>query len=429
MNPHPPAPSPAPSRPTSPGEGEKNLLSGPLPWVIAWRFLRGRRSRLLDGTARAALLSTALGVMAMVIAMALMTGYREDLQGKLVRGNAAVIAYPVGGESGGLTESKRRALMAIPGVEKIGRVAYGQGSLSNGARPQGLEVILRGVDPGGGQLTATAEQLRPSPEGIPSAVLGKDLAEKLGARPGDILRLVALGFEDGRPRFRYQSLRVSGTFATGFAEFDRSWVLLDRALVERLMGAETAMDLLELTVTDPDEAPRIAEAATRVLEPEFVVTDWRQLNRELFTALKLQQIVLFLVLGLIVLVSTFNVASTLVVLVRERMRDIGLLGALGLRPGKLRLVFLVYGGFLGTFGTLLGVLAGWGICWVMTTFELVRFDAEVAAIYFISSVPFRVEPRDVLLVVGFAFLVTLKACFLPAWRAARVDPSSALRYE
>jgi lipoprotein-releasing system permease protein len=197
-----------------------------------------------------------------------------------------------------------------------------------------VEVILRGVDPGGGQLTATAEQLRPSPEGIPSVVLGKDLADKLGARPGEVLRLVALGFQDNRPRFRYQSLRVSGVFTTGFAEFDRSWALVDRTLVERLTGGETAMDLLEFTVIRPEEAPRIAEAATRILEPEFVVTDWRQLNRELFTALKLQQIILFLVLGLIVLVSTFNVASTLVVLVRERMRDIGLLGALGLPPGK-----------------------------------------------------------------------------------------------
>jgi lipoprotein-releasing system permease protein len=413
----------------SPTPPKDPLLAGPLPWVIAWRFLRGRRSRLLDGTARAALLSTALGVMAMIIAMALMTGYREDLQGKLVRGNAAVIAYPVGGETGELQPGKKQALLAIPGVEKIGRVAYGQGSLSTARRPEGLEVILRGIDAGGGQLTATAEQLRVTPEGIPSAVLGKDLADKLGARPGDVLRLVALGFGDGRPRFRYQSLRVSGTFSTGFAEFDRSWVLMDRLLVERLMGGEVAMDLLEFTVADPEAAPRIAEAATRVLEPDFVVTDWRQLNRELFTALQLQQVALFLVLGLIVLVSTFNVASTLVVLVRERMRDIGLLGALGLQPAKLRLVFLVYGGFLGAFGTLLGVVAGWGICWVLTTFELIRFDPEVAAIYFISSVPFHVKPRDLLAVVGFALLVTLAACFIPAWRAARVDPSSALRYE
>jgi len=407
----------------------ESALTGPLSWVIAWRFLRGRRSRLLNGTARAALLSTALGVMAMIIAMALMTGYREDLQSKLVRGNGAVIAYPGGGETVALAPNKKRALLAIPGVQRIGRVAYSQGSLASSARPEGVEVTLRGVDAGGGQLAATAEQLRPSPQGIPAAVLGKDLAEKLAVRPGDVLRLVALGFQAGRPHFRYQSLRVSGTFRTGFAEFDRSWVLLDRALVERMMGGETANELLELTVADPEAAPRIAEAATRVLEPDFVVTDWRKLNRELFTALKVQKIVLFLVLLMIVIVSTFNIASTLVVLVRERMRDVGLLGALGLDPGKLRLVFLLYGGFLGIFGTLLGVLAGWGICWVLTTFELVRFDPEVATVYFISSVPFHVEPWDVLAVVGSALLVTLLACFIPAWRAARVDPSSALRYE
>ena len=412
-----------------PRPGGEPSLAGPLPWLIAWRFLRGRQSRLLDGTARAALLSTALGVMAMIIAMALMTGYREDLQNKLVRGNAAVIAYPVGGSSGPLSPERQRRLLAIPGVQRLGRVAYGQGSLASARVPQGLEVVLRGVDPGGGQLTATAAQLRPTPAGVPSAVLGKDLADRLGVKPGEVLRLIALGFADGRPRFHYQSVHVAATFATGFAEFDRSWVLLDRALVERLMGGENPVDLLEFTVADPEEAPRVADAASHVLDPDFVVTDWRQLNRELFTALKLQQIALFLVLGLIVIVSTFNVASTLVVLVRERMRDIGLLGALGLRPGRLRLVFLIYGGFLGAFGTLFGVLFGWGICWLLTTFELVRFDPEVAAIYFINSVPFRVEPRDVLAVTGFALLVTLLACFAPAWRAARVDPSAALRYE
>lgn len=403
-------------------------LRAPLAWTIAWRFLRGPRSRLLDGTARAALLATALGVTAMVIAMALMTGYREDLQGKLIGGNAAVVAYPLLAQAA-VPPQRLEALEAIPGVRKVGRVAYGQGSLAGGASPDGVEVVLRGVDPGGGQLAARPEQLRPGADGIPGAVLGADLAKKLGVAPGAVLRLVALGFEEGRPRFRYQSLRVTETFSTGFAEFDRSWVVLERPLVERLMGVEGASDLLEFTVEDPQEAPRIGEAAARLLGGGFLVSDWQQFNRELFAALKLQQIALFLVLGLIVLVSTFNVASTLVVLVRERMRDLGVLAALGLPPASLRSVFLAYGGVLGAVGTLLGVAAGAGASWVLTRFELIRFDAEVAAIYFIRSVPFRVRPVDLAAIVAFALAVTLVACLAPAWRAARVDPSAALRYE
>jgi lipoprotein-releasing system permease protein len=350
------------------------------------------------------------------------------LQGKLVRGNAAVIAYPVGG-AGAPAGAELRRLLAIPGVTAVGRVAYGQGTLSGAAGGDGVEVVLRGVEPGKGELTASAAQLAGSREGIPGAVVGKDLAASLGAEPGDVVRLVALGFIEGRPRFRYQSLRVADTFTTGFAEFDRGWVVLDRALVERLTGGGSAVDLYELTVDDPAEAPRISEAATEILAPDFVVTDWRKLNRELFTALRIQQITLFLVLGLIVLVSTFNVASTLVVLVRERMRDVGLLGALGLRPDRVRLVFLLYGSLLGAAGTLLGVAVGSGISWVLTTFELIRFDADVAAIYFISSVPFRVEAGDLLAIVGFALAVTALACFFPALRAARVDPATALRYE
>jgi lipoprotein-releasing system permease protein len=406
------------------------LLSGPLVWTVAWRFLRGSRSRLLAGTARAALLATALGVTAMVIAMALMTGYREDLQNKLIRGNAAVVAYPLAGGAGArLDQARLDRLRRIPGVRQVGRVAYGQGSMASARRPDGVEVVLRGVEPEGGQLAATAADLASSPAGIPGVVMGADLAARLAVRPGEVLRLVVLGFAGGTPHFRFQSVELRRTFATGFAEFDRSWVLLERSRVESLMGLSEGADLLELSVADPAAAPRIAEAASAILEPGYAVTDWKQLNKELFTALWVQQVVLFVVLGMIVLVSTFNVASTLVILVRERMRDIGVLGALGLAPARLRLVFLAYGAFLGGLGTLLGVAVGWSAAWALTTFKLIRFDSEVAAIYFISYVPFRVSGGNLGAVVGCALAVTLAACFVPAWRAARLDPSSALRYE
>jgi lipoprotein-releasing system permease protein len=414
---------------SAPSDPAAFLLRGPLTWTVAWRFLRGTRSRLLEGTARAALLSTALGVTAMVIAMALMTGYRRDLESKLIRGNAAIVAYPVGGEGVPIETRRIRALAAVHGVTVVGQVAYGQGSISSPAAPAGLEVTLRGVDPGVGQLSATREALATDGHGLPGAVLGTALAQRLDVVPGTVLRLVVLGFAGGRPHFHYLSVRVTSLFTTGFAEFDRSWVVLDRRLVERVMGTSAGADLIELSVRRLDDVPRIVAAASKILDPDFVVTDWQELNRELFTALRLQQVALFLVLGLIVLVSTFNVASTLVVLVRERLRDIGVLGALGLDPSRLRRIFLVYGTALGTVGTLLGVAAGWSVSWILTTFHIIRFDPDVAAIYFISSVPFHVVPRDLLAVMGFALFITFLACWVPAWRAARIDPSAALRYE
>lgn len=423
-------------------------LTGPVPWTVAWRFLRHPQSRLLNGTARAALAATTVGVTAMVIAMALMTGYREDLEAKLLSGNAAVLAYPLGSgspedDSGGQANNATlRRLAEIPGVERVGRVAYGQGALSvpsgegagegGGGEARQVEVTLRGVEAGGGLLSGTAEQLGVGDDGIPGAVLGIELAHELRAETGDVLRLVVLGFGPSGPRFRYATVRVAGTFESGFAEFDRSWVALERSLVRRLSGGADgggATELVELAATDVEKTPEIVARAQEILGASYVVTDTRELNRPLFTALKLQQLILFLVLGLIVGVATFNTASTLVVLVRERMRDIGVLATLGVPPAALRRIFLLYGGLLGGAGTLIGVSLGWTVSWAITRFELIRFDPELAAIYFLSAVKFRVEPLDLAAVVGFTLGITLLACSIPAWVAARVNPSTALRYE
>lgn len=417
--------------------GARRPLTGPVAWIVAWRFLRNRRSRLLDGTARAALLATALGVMAMVIAMALMSGYREDLQAKLLSGNAAVLAYPLsaGQAAADLSDDRVTALRSIPGVERVGQVAYASGSLSGpaeaegGREPRQVEVTLRGVEPGGGLLSGTAEQLAVGEDGVPGAVLGAELLRTLEAKEGDVLRLVVLGFTEGRPRFRYATVRVGGTFETGFAEFDRSWVAMERHRLRALTGADGATDLVEIAVADPEDAGRIVEAAEEVLAADYMVTDARELNDPLFAALAMQQRILFLVLGLIVLVSTFNTASTLIVLVRERTRDIGVLATLGVPPRGLRTIFLLYGGLLGAAGTAIGVALGAAVSWTMTEFELIRFSPEVAAIYFLSSVPFRLEAADLLAIIAFTLTITLLACILPAYLAARVDPAKALRYE
>ena len=232
----------------------------------------------------------------------------------------------------------------------------------------------------------------------------------------------------GRPQFQFRSVRFAGLFRTGFSEFDREWVVIDRAVLERLVD-RAGSGLYEIVVEDLADAGPIAETSRLLLGPDFLVTDWRELNGELFTALEVQQVALFFVLGLIVLVSTFNVASTLVVLVRERMREIGVLSALGLPPRQLRRVFFLYGSLLSTVGVTIGVAFGTFVSWFMTRFEVIRFDAEVASIYFIQSVPFRVRWQDLGAIVLFTLAVTWIACWLPARRAGRVEAAVALRYE
>jgi lipoprotein-releasing system permease protein len=401
-------------------------LGGPVALRLALRFLAGGASRLLSSTARASLAASALGVTAMGVAMALMTGYRGDLEAKLVGGNAAVIVYPPP-EPERAEEGRRLAaeIAARPGVKRVEEVAYVQGILT--AAKGEAEVTLRGVDAGGGLLAATPEQLATDPDGVAGIVLGADLAARLGTKSGERLRLVIVTMGERGPKFVYRTVRFAGTFDSGFAEFDQAWGVASRALVASL--APTAPKSIEAALEDPADADTLS-ASIREAAPEgTIVTDWKELNRELFAALALQQLALFLLLGLIVLVSTFNVASTLVVLVRERLRDLGTLAALGLSPRRLRNVFLLYGGFLGLAGTALGLALAFAISWAMNEFELIRFGPDVASIYFLRAVPFRLSAGDAGAIALFTLAVTFVSCWFPARRALALDPAAALRYE
>lgn len=403
-----------------------------LAWSLAWRFVRGRRSRLLAGTTWAALLATAVGVAAMVIAMALMTGYRDDLRAKLVEGSAAVVAYPLTRPDEERLRAAREAAAALPGVRGARIVAYGQGSLASRSRPDGIDVMLRGIDEGDDLAGICELELLPELEAASGSSLrviaGRELYRALEAGAGEPLKLMALTVDGDRSGFRYRTATVSGVCATGFAEFDRHWLLLDRARFDDLLGGAASV-VLEVLVDDLGGTAQITAALEQRLGPEFLINDYLDLNRELFAALRLQQVMLFLVLGLIVLVSTFNTASSMVVLVRERRRDLGVLTALGLPAATHRGVFLRYGAILGLAGTALGIALGAAAAWAMNEFELIRFDPELAAIYFLSAVPFRVVARDLVAIALFTLAMTLVACWLPAMRAGRIEPAEALRYE
>lgn len=389
---------------------------------------------MLEGTALAAVAATALGVTAMVIAMALMSGYTQAVERRLIGLQGEVIATPLAGSDVEAAQDALAEAAQLEGVQRVGRVIYGEGSISGPAAPEGVSIVIRAVDEDdpvvhqhGGTLNADGK----TRDDLPGIVLGGELANRLGTAPGEVLRLVVLDMRDARPKFRYRSVRVTGTFTVGFAEFDSRWVLVHRDVLQQkeTSSAQRLYEMIELKLNEGADGDRIAAELTGLLGDGWVVDRWERLNRDLFSALGLQKTLLFFVLGLIVLVSTFNISSTLVILVRERMRDIGVLSSLGLRPRRLWWLFTIYGLLLGSVGTLLGILVGTGVSVVITEFELIRFPPEVAEIYFIDSVPFLIQGADLAAIAAFSLVTTLAACSLPARRAARVLPSNALRDE
>ncbi len=385
-------------------------------------------SRVLGSTAWAALLATALGVTAMVVAMALMTGYTEDLERKLVGLQAEISAVPLDATIDVANDPRIVAARALDGVTVVSRSAFGDGALS-GSDGSDATVFLRGVDPETDPRLEDPRQLAPTEAGLPSILLGAELARSLQLEAGHVARLVVMDVNGRRPRFRYKSVHIGGTFSTGFAEFDSAWIVLDRAVLTSMRGTSGLGDVVEFHIDQASNPDTMAARIEDVLGDDFAVHSPRALNRDLFLALDLQKLGLFAVIGLIVLVSTFNIASTLVILVRERMRDIGVLSALGLPPRQLVFVFLAYGMLLGGLGIAIGAALGAGLSWLLTYFEIIRFGPEVAAIYFIDAVPFRVRPADLAAVISFALLITLAVSLWPALRATRIRPADALRYE
>ena len=397
-------------------------------WWVAGRYLLGGRSRLLSGTARSALGSTGLGVAAMVISMALMSGYSSSVEERLLHAGPLLV-QPTMETALDLEAADRMAerLREVPGAGTVGVNVAGRGVLSSRGNPAGVDVWLRGVVPGASLFGANERQLAKSEDGLEAILLGRELARRLEVTEGDLPRLAAVGAADGTgPRLAYRTLRVAGTFETGFSEYDRSYAIVDRDTATSLGGGQV---VLEVSTAPGSNVTAVRDRIEDLVGADARVTDWRRSNRAIFAAFRLQKWGLFLVLGLIVLVSTFNIASALVVMVRERARDTAVLAALGLVPRRLRRVFLLCGLSLGAVGTILGLGLGSLVSVIIDRYELVRFDPGVAEIYFISSVPFDVRGLDLLAVAVFSLVVTGLACWWPARLVATVEPARGLRWE
>src|SRR5207237_822137 len=321
---------------------------------------------------------------------------RDDLQRKLLAGNAEVFVYSVGGPISD-TSKLVQVVRGVPGVAEAAPVLFQHALVTTERNTTGTEVMIKGIESSRARTTPMLAKIIgrgtfDTAEGESGVAIGKYLATKLAVKPGSSISITVPTENSGSLLPHTSSFVVTNVFDTGFYEYDARWLFIDLRDAERLLDMPGGANLIEVKLTGGAALDDVTHAIETRTAHRYAVSDWRDMNHQLFSMLKIQQLVLFIVIGLIVFVSTFNIVSTLIMTVHEKRREIGMLTSMGAEPRMIRRIFLWYGSMVGFFGTVTGVLLGVIICWAVTRFQLVSFPPEIAEVSFVSSIPFVTRP-------------------------------------
>ena len=406
----------------------------PLELFIAFRYLLARRKQaFISVISMISTLGVAVGVMALVIALALMTGLQGELRDRILGSSGHVYVWKAGGVDDYRAEVQK--LLQIPGVLGAAPAVQGKGVISS-ATAQAL-INVKGIDPELEQTvtdieTATREgsvaALAPTAEEeTPGILIGRQLAQQLGVTVGDFVNLLTTQgtLSPGGMLPSRRPARVVGIFELGLQEFDAEWAFVSLDFARRLIGGDAA-DLLQLRVDDIEASPQIADSVVERLGGGYDAQDWGDINASLFSALWIEKMAMSIAIGLIVIVAALQIVASLVLLVMEKSRDIGILKTMGTSPKRISTIFMAQGLIIGIVGTAVGSLSGLALCWVLDHYRLVRIPQDV---YQIAYVPFVVQPFDFIVVVLAAIVICFLATIYPSRQAARLDPVQALRFE
>lgn len=401
---------------------------------IALRYLLARRKQaFISLISLISIMGVAVGVMALIIALALMTGLQGELRDRILGSTAHVYVWKSGGIADYHAEVDR--LTALPGVIGAAPATLGLAMIAGAADHAFISV--KGIDPAlerdvtdieGAMLEGSLAALADGSTGTrPGMLIGRNLADKLGVQVGDDVPLMTpqvtvLPF-GGQPRLQYA--RVAGIYALGLYEFDANYGFVSLDFARRLTGSDS-IDLIQLRVDDLFAAPRVAGEVMTALGPDYVAQDWQQQNQALFSALWLEKMGLSIAIGLIVTVAALNIVASLILLVMEKSRDIAILKTMGTSSARVMAIFMLQGLIIGLVGTTIGAAGGLGLSWVLDTYRLISIPMDV---YQVSHLPFVVQPFDFLIVIVSALIICFLATIYPSRQASRLDPVQALRYE
>jgi lipoprotein-releasing system permease protein len=416
---------------------------------LALRYLKAKRRQAVVGVVTSiSIAGVAAGVAALIIALAITNGMRRDLQDRLLGASAHVDLMRVEADGIHNWQPLLNRLRSVPHVTAAAPGIYGQVLVSRGpragfalikgiipAQEQTVSNILESVTSGSAKdLEPEAAMPNPGMDSTPAntpypaLVLGKDIAEQIGAQVGDSVlvtspqgELTPLGLAP-----KYQRFRVTGIFHSGFYQYDAAMAFMRLSDAQSLFSEPDLLSVISFKVDDMYRAPAIGRSIEQAAGKGFMSTNWMEVNREIFRALKLEQVVTFIVIALIVIVAALNILIALTMMVMEKTRDIAVLMSFGVEPGQVRRIFLLQGFLISVIGTAVGLVLGYAAAWAGGHYHFIHLSAEV---YSIDTLPFAPRPLDGLIVAAVSIGVSLLATLYPSYAAASVLPAEALRYE
>lgn len=414
---------------------------------IASRYLRAKRRQAVIGVITIiSIVGVTAGVASLIIALSINNGFRKDLQERLLGSTAHVQLMRV--QADGIKDwpAKVAEMSKQPNVTAVSPAIYEQVLISRGARAKG--VILKGVIPEHEKKVSellqaikfgSAEALEPplpappsaeadTTQSMPPIVLGKDLAQELGATVGSFVMATSPEGEltPFGPVPKYVRFKVVGIFDSGFYDYDSAWAFTRLLDAQRLYGVNDIATVLEFKLNDLYQAQEVGRQLEHAAGPGYQAVNWMEQNQALFRALRLERVVTFITIGLIVFVAALNILISLIMMVMEKTKDIAVLMSMGARKQQIRRIFIAQGVLIGIIGTFFGLILGYALAWAGDHYKLISLTAEV---YSIDYVPFAPRAIDGVVVALVAIAISFIATIYPSYSASRVLPAEALRYE